>query len=149
MVDIREIAKGSGLLIVCSGDFDLKELYEAKINLQDRFPSISSWYFAVVDLSNVAQLNVSAADFDRLVELDRRLSRFTRPGLPVAIIARGELPFGVSRMWQSSTDPTGWDSRVFRDRISAEAWLRDRVSAVFSFAMPALHLERASASSSG
>jgi hypothetical protein len=51
-------------------------------------------------------------------------------------------------MWQSSTDPTGWDSRVFRDRISAEVWLRDRVRAVFSVAMPALHLERADASSS-
>lgn len=145
MVTLREISNGQGLLLICSGDLDLKDLYEAKIDLPERFPNIRAWYFAILDLSAITNLTVSAADLDRLVEQDRQLSAVARPGLVLAIIARGELPYGVSRLWQSFSDPTGWESEIFRERTAAENWLRHRLHALLACDLLPLNLEASSA----
>jgi hypothetical protein len=147
VVDLQEIANGCGFLIVCSGDVAIRDIYEAKVDLKDRYPAIGSWYFAMIDLSNVAQLDVTAADFDRLVELDRRLSRFTRPGLPVAIIARGIFLLVCRACGSLSSDPTGWESRVFRERSVAEARTGDRVRSLFNFDIPAFRVDAPSSGS--
>ena len=149
MITIQEISNLRGLLISCSGDLDAKELCEEMKTLKDRFPGISSWMFVITDLSSVANLTVTAADFDLLVELDRKLAHFTRPGLPVAVIARSELAFGISRMWQVACESTGWEAQVFRERPPAEAWIRHRVLSLFQCELPELSLASGKATAHG
>ncbi len=149
MITVQEIANRSGLFVSCSGDLDAKDLYEAQKGLKDRFPGMGEWYFSLTDLSGVGQLKVEAADFDLLVELHRKLAQFTRPGLPVAVIARTELAYGVSRMWQIASESTGWESKVFRERAPAEAWLRHRVLSLYQYELPDLGFEPGKAAAHG
>lgn len=104
--------------------------------------AISSWYFAVVDLSSVAKMEVTAPDFDRLIEQDRKISQLTRPGFPIAVLARTELPFGISRMWEAATDFTGWQIQVFRERVATESWLRHLVQALYGVELAEHNLQR-------
>jgi hypothetical protein len=138
MITCREVANAKGLLISCSGDLDAKDLTVQMSSLRQSFPNLDSWYFAVTDLSNVGHLNVTAADFDLLVEQHIKVAQFTRRGLPVGVVARTELAFGISRMWQVASESTGWESQVFRDRGPAESWLRQRVLALYEFEIPPL-----------
>lgn len=141
MVTIREIAGGIGLLLSGSGDLDLKEIYDSRDGVEVRFPHIRSWYFAIADFSAIGQLTVNTADFDRLLQQDLHFAQFTRPNLAVAIVARSELSFGMARMWQSSLDTCGWQTMVFRDRASADVWVRHHLKEAFGVELPPVHLE--------
>ena len=136
MIKFSELADRQGLLVACDGDLNLRDMYEARKDLIDDNPALRYWYFAIVDLSSVAQMEVTAQDFDRLIEQDRKISLYTRPGLPIAVLARTELPFGISRMWEAATDFTGWEIQVFRERSAAEAWLRHRVFVLYDVELP-------------
>jgi hypothetical protein len=145
MINFSEVANGRGLLVACEGDLDLRDMYEARKDLIDGNPAIGYWYFAIVDLSSVLRLEVTAPAFDRLIEQDRKISQVTRPGLPIAVLARTELPFGISRMWEAATDFTGWETQVFRERSAAEAWLRYRVLALYDVELPSTTFSNSSA----
>ena len=77
-----------------------------------------------------ALYDCSRADFsrfysDKLVEhaqwLTPRLDRFPRH---IALVATGDLEFGVCRMWEIHAEKLAPRSRrVFRDREDAQAWL--------------------------
>jgi hypothetical protein len=146
LIFTSEIANGSGVLIDCRGDLDVKELCEEMRTLHERFPAIASWCFAILDLSVIGHLQVEAAHFDALVQQHRQLSQVTRPGLCVAVIARTDLAFGVSRMWQVASEPTGWVTSIFRERRAAEAWLRHCVLSNHALELPHLWPESSGAS---
>lgn len=141
MIEITEIANGHGVLFACSGNVDAKELAEAKRRLPERFPTMASWYFCVVDLSPVDNLTASSTDMDLLVEQDLRFAKIARPRLPFAVIARSDYAFGVSRMWQSVSDVTEWQTAIFRERAAAESWIRKTVRATFEMELPSLQIE--------
>jgi hypothetical protein len=138
MILFSEMAGGNGIACSVTGILDGDALYHAKVGLNERFPRISEWYFAFVDLSAVTQFDITAAHLEKIADQDRKLARFARPGLPVAIVVQGDLGFGISRMWQAASELTGWDTQVFRDRARAIAWLRHQVLTSYAIDLPQL-----------
>lgn len=136
MITSSEIANSNGFLLLCGGDLDVKDLCVEIRVLQQKFPALPTWYFAIADLSRVAKLNITAADFDLLVEQNRKLAQITRPGLPLAVVARNDLTYGIARMFQSALDLSGWELHVFRDRAPADAWLRHQVLSTYGVEVP-------------
>jgi hypothetical protein len=51
------------------------------------------------------------------------------PDVVLAIVARLEVTFGLTRMWQMRMDARGtlWETGLFRSRPEAEDWLRRRM----------------------
>ena len=45
----------------------------------------------------------------------------------VGIAVTQDLVFGLSRMWDSMGEETGWENEIFRSRQEAEAWIMDTV----------------------
>ena len=41
--------------------------------------------------------------------------------------ANRDLTYGLARMTEMLIDVTGWESKVFRNREDAEAWIKERV----------------------
>ncbi len=146
MILQTEIAGGDGLHIACSGTLDGAQFLEYRKAQVALFPNLGHWYFGIVDLTEVQQVNIAPADFDGLIELDRGLARRMRPGFCGAIIARSEIAFGMSRMYQAYLDAIGWETRVFRERDPAEAWLRQQVRARFGVELPPFEIGSGAAS---
>jgi hypothetical protein len=136
MVTVTEIANGHGVEFFCSEQVDIQQLCESKLDLTARFPSLASWYFAIVDLSEVAELDVTPENIHLLVKQDIEVAKVVRPALPLAIVAPEALTYEISRIWQAVSASTGWESKIFRERSAAETWLRHRVSAAYRVELP-------------
>lgn len=50
-------------------------------------------------------------------------------GRSAAIVAKKNLEFGVSRMWETVVQVKGlkWETMVFKDRADAEEWIKQKV----------------------
>ena len=60
MVTLSEFVDGRGFLISCPPQIDVRDFYEAKKALEERFPNLNSWYFGIVDMSLVSEMTVAA-----------------------------------------------------------------------------------------
>lgn len=136
MVEVSEIASGHGVEFACTGRVDIQQLCESKRNFEARFPMAHQWYFAIVDFSGTAEFVAALEEIPKLVECDHELSKVTRPGLLIAIVAPEALSYDTSRVWQAVSHSTGWDSKVFYTREAAVSWVRQRVSAAFRVELP-------------
>lgn len=82
--------------------------------------------YGVVDFTNVTELQITAAEAQAIAEEDR-LTAALAPDVAVAVIAPQDHVFGMSRMWETFAEATGWSTRVFRGRAEALTWLRKQV----------------------
>jgi hypothetical protein len=132
-----ELAEGLAVAIVCEGEIVGGDLTQATLQLlawdDERLHHL---YAGMIDLSKATGFNVDTAKLDSIVELDMRLARKVRQGFLVAVAAPRDLQFGISRMWQTLAEHTGWEILVVRDRREALAWLRARGHAKFGVDLP-------------
>ena len=49
----------------------------------------------------------------------------------VAIYAKDDIPFALSRMWMVYVEAAGWKTDVFRQKSKAVAWLKEHVAIAF------------------
>jgi hypothetical protein len=82
--------------------------------------------YGFVDFSQVTELRISAAEVEAIAGENRRTAALA-PNVVVAVLAPMDHAFGLSRMWETFAEVTGWSTRVFRDRVEALAWLRERI----------------------
>ena len=81
--------------------------------------------YSLSDYTAVTKVEVSADDVRLIAKLSVYASNLN-PELVVAIVADRDVSYGLSRLWQLSTDESEWEILVFRSRDDAEAWLRER-----------------------
>ena len=85
----------------------------------DGFAAADYWYS---DYSDVAFGEISAEHMHAL-SVVAETAGARNPGLVVALVAQGDLAFGLARMWERLAEQTGWRVGVRRDRAEAVAWL--------------------------
>jgi|WetSurMetagenome_2_1015567.scaffolds.fasta_scaffold1069354_1 hypothetical protein len=87
-------------------------------------PDFRSNLNEIFDASQVEAVDLTAEDVRRLSGITEE---FTKHGVPVrvAIIAPGDVEFGMSRMYEMLQVQSINVLRVFRDRKAAEEWLFD------------------------
>lgn len=79
--------------------------------------------YALIDLTEVTEMKVTPPDIRVIVDVNRKMASFT-PGVPIALVAPGQLSYAMARLWHTLTDDFGWTSNVFHSRPEAVAWLR-------------------------
>ena len=133
-----EMAQGRAAAIVCQGEVAGKHLTEATRELMRwddaRLQELAA---GLVDFTDAAAFDVEAARMQALVDLDLQLAKKVRCGFLVAVAAPGDLQYGMSRMWQTLAEVTGFEIMVFRNQCDAMAWLRARSSQKFGIELPA------------
>lgn len=131
------IAGGFVAAIVCEGDVTGNDFTLATRELlgwdEARLKKLVG---GLVDQTQAAAFEVDSARMQTLIDLDLRLAEKVQRGFLVAVAAPGDLQFGMSRMWQSLADATGFEIRVFRNRPDAMTWLRSRAGQKFSVELP-------------
>lgn len=113
---------GTFLVLKGSGVLTGLELIETKRNLVKTGDAVRRVRRALVLFDQVTKVDVSADDVRRLIQVDRSLAEFI-PRTAIAIDAPEDELFGLSRMWEMMVGVPGWETRVFRSRCDAEAWL--------------------------
>lgn len=132
-----EIAGGLAAAIVCEGDVTGHDLYVCTQQLLHWDDArLHKLVAGLVDQSRASAFEVPAGGVEKLVELDMRLAQKVRAGYIVAVAAPRDLQFGLSRMWQTLAEATGWEIRVFRTEAEAVDWMRARASQKFDVELP-------------
>jgi len=116
-----------GIALRCSGAITGEELISANRSLVGE--QCRGLRYAVVDLSTVNEIRVSAADVRATVEDDKLLARIAAPEMLVAIAAPQDLGFGLARMWEAlASRDTEWRISVFRSITDANSWIQKSLS---------------------
>ena len=73
----------------------------------------------------MCEYDVSTPEIEIIATQDEEISKYL-PDYIVAIVAKRDLEYGVSRMWQTIAEmkKLKWDTMVFRDRDDAEKWIK-------------------------
>lgn len=113
-----EIESDRGLVVtvyegvVTSGDLALV------LESYARHPDFRPEYAALVDLTRVER-----ADFDVARVLQVGEASPYAAGSRLAVVAPGDVSYGLARAFQMTVEERGREARVFRSRTEAEAWL--------------------------
>jgi hypothetical protein len=116
------IDKGSNLIrTTASGRVTGRDLVDYYHRLRAH-PDFRGSLNEIFDATQVDTIDLTADDVRRLSSVTEE---FTRRGVPVkvAIIAPGDLEFGMSRMYEMLQSQSINVLKVFRERAAAEAWI--------------------------
>jgi hypothetical protein len=119
---IELINGGTGILCCGQGLTTAREVRDATSAAASWGPLISRITHAVIDLSAVSTLEISAVELRWILEADRRLAQVI-PRLHMAIVAPRDVVFGIARMYEAYGPAPGWDVNVFRTAEEAAGWL--------------------------
>ena len=85
-------------------------------------------YLLIIDYSVVSDLSASNSEIEHMVSQQKKASEFI-PNAVLAFVAKKDLEFGLTRMWEIIAENSGikWDTMLFRDKEKAEIWIKDRM----------------------
>jgi len=123
------IDDGRGVIHIGEGVLTGAELIEGALLVRAEIERHAVLEYGLTDLSGVGELSVTPEDLRRLAD-EHMVTARQLPNAVAAVIATSDHIYGMARMWEAYADPTRWTTRVFRDRASAEVWLREAVVAL-------------------
>ncbi|HUO65625.1 MAG TPA: hypothetical protein VMT97_18040 [Terriglobales bacterium] len=123
-LSIEFLSGGRGLELVGSGVLTAQEILEAKGALLRSPERLRELHHALIDITDVTELRVTHDDVLEFVTADMQIALIVPRPMAVAVVAPGDLAFGVARMWEGFAEVTRWNRHVFRSRPEAELWLR-------------------------
>jgi hypothetical protein len=133
-IEVRFLDGGTGQVLACSGHLTGAELIELEERRVAHPELVAGLRYHLADLGEVTELDVSSEQIRRLVDLSARSADHV-PRIALAIVAPEPHQYGLGRMWQTylglHARELPWETRILRDRESAEAWLADIVEAMF------------------
>lgn len=126
-IKIRDLDGGLGNLITGSGVVNNDDYLNALREhlLQDK-AKFANYRYSLADWTQVTQVSVSNDTIHHIANLCRQAA-LVNPHPIVAVAAKSDLAYGLSRMAQLLMSETGWEHEVFRSRTDAEAWIKIRV----------------------
>jgi hypothetical protein len=118
------VEDGRGVIQTGEGVLTGDELIAGSLRARAEAEISNRLEYGFADFSAVTEFRATPEDLRRLAESQMLTARLV-PRAVVAIVAPTDHVFGMVRMWEAYADATGWTTRVFRDRASAEAWLKE------------------------
>jgi hypothetical protein len=119
-----EYAKdGTGVVLYHEGVVTGEELYAAisQVYQDNRYPDLKFW---IGDRTDCTQFLAGYDWQQKIVGLNRKESS-RNPGMLLALVSPKDLAFGMSRMFQAISEGDLFKTEVFRDRDSAEKWIKE------------------------
>ncbi|HYA88078.1 MAG TPA: hypothetical protein VEI57_13565 [Nitrospirota bacterium] len=130
-IDIKLLHDGIGVLYDCNGTLTGQDLIDANKKILAFGEEIKHLRYGLIDESAINDLNISESEMTTIAMQDEKIASLVPDGAIVAVIAKSAFAFGLSRLWESFIEHTGWETMTFRDRLMAESWIRAKVKANF------------------
>jgi hypothetical protein len=124
-VQINFIEGGLGIEFISSGIVTGSEIIQSNEKIYTR-EILSRLKYKIIDRTNCTEYNVTTKDIQLIASQDRKASQIN-PNIIIAIISTTPLQHGMSRMWEAYVDETGFQMELFKDRGSADKWLRKKL----------------------
>lgn len=127
-IEIRYTDDRTGLDFCAVGSVTGREIIASskKIYKDEAFEKLRYW---IVDRSRCTHYEVSADEIRLIAELDKKAAK-KNPDLITALISETDLQFGMSRMYETFVGESGFKTKLFKDRDSAEKWIQSELDSI-------------------
>jgi hypothetical protein len=120
-----------GSILTTWGTVNEKELFDkVEESIKREMVKPQKHKYHLSDHTAAEEFEFSAQGVKLLADICKAASQ-ANPELVTATVARKDLIFGLSRMWESLSVDLDWEIMVFRNRDKAESWIRERVKDKF------------------
>lgn len=119
--EVKFIDGGEGLVFIASGVAHASELIAINREIYSEAYLMKQRY-QLVDLTGAESIEVDERDIRQLADMDKEAAAIN-PEIKIAVVAPGDLEYGLARMWLAHVDEGELESRVFRSREEADRWI--------------------------
>jgi len=116
---------GRKLLLRATGKLTASDISSNQAALEQQKDALLNLQTCLLDFTEVSAMSLTADEIQQLAERDKQLARLLPP-ITIAVAAPTDVVFGLTRMWEVFAEGTRWQTRVFRSRTEAEAWLQSQ-----------------------
>ena len=124
-IQIKYIDGGLGVEFFGSGVVTGTDIIEANKEIYGN-ELFSRQRYQIVDRTNCTEFRVSNDEIRIIAEQDKAAVK-TNPNIIIALISTSDLQYGMSRMYQAHVGENGFLTEIFRDRESAEEWIKSQL----------------------
>ena len=127
-IRLKNLDAGLGVVFIGEGTVTGEEIIRANRTILSFGERIKTSKYCIIDYSDAVKYDVSTSEIEMIAAQDKEISEYV-PEYFVAIVAKKNLEFGVSRMWETVVQVKGlkWETMVFKDRADAEEWIKQKV----------------------
>ena len=125
-IDIKYLDDGEGIEIIASGTVTGREIIEKHKEIYSP-ENLKRQKYQVIDRTECREYNVSDEEVQEIADIDIAAAK-TNPNIIIAVIAPTDMQYGVSRVWQVYVAESKFLTEVFRDRASADKWLKKKLA---------------------
>jgi hypothetical protein len=124
-IKVEYTKDGIGVVLYHEGVITGEELYEsvAQVYKDNRFPNLKYW---IGDRTDCTEFMPDAECSKNIAYLNKKEAS-RNPGMLLALVSPKDLAFGMSRMFQVFSEGSLYKTEVFRDRGSAEKWIKEKL----------------------
>ena len=128
---IKNTDGGRGNLITGKGYISGKEhLSTMRAHLSQDAANFSRYRYSLSDYTEITEIQISNAEIEEVVLLCQESAK-SNPNPLIALVAKSDVLFGLSRMYEALLSGTNWEIMVFRTIPDAENWIHARAKEKF------------------
>lgn len=132
-IKLKNLDAGLGVVFIGEGIVNGDEIIHSNRKILSLKEKIKTSKYCIIDYSDATKFNVSTAEIKIIAAQDKKISEYISEYI-VAIVAKKNLEFGISRMWEFIVQTSGlhWETMVFKNRDSAEEWIKRKAKEKFN-----------------
>ena len=116
---------GEGIKVRALGYINPNEILEAYDKIYSE-ENIKKRKYVLIDRSECKEDSMSNEGIQKIAARDNYALK-VNPNLLIAHIAPTNFQYGLTRMWQAHIDGEQFSIKIFRDRKTAEAWIKSKL----------------------
>jgi hypothetical protein len=124
-IQIKYINGGIGVEFIASGVVTGTDIIAANKEIY-REENLLIQRYQIVDRTQCTEYEVSTKEIRIIAEQDIAAATIN-PNIIIAFISKTDLQYGISRMYQAYVGDSGFLTGLFRDRKSAEEWIKTQL----------------------
>ena len=123
-IQVKYLDNGLGVMFIGEQMVTGDDIISANGEVFSSEERMKNYKYGFIDYSIVSHLSVSNSEIESMVSQQMKVTEFI-PDAVLAFVAKKDLEFGLTRMWEIIAENTGlqWETMVFRDRGKAEIWI--------------------------
>lgn len=128
-IAVRLLDDGLGILYEVKGRAGLPQAASAQAIVRDYLEEAK---FLIVDFTAADLSDLGEAEIKGIIQGDLYLASMN-PEIVQAIVAPGDLSYGIGRIYTARIEGNVWPTQVFRARDEATSWLQTQVDETLTF----------------
>lgn len=122
-VQINNLQDGIGIEFISSGVVTGKEIIEANRKIYTR-ENLLRLKYKIIDRSTCTDYRVTPEEIRLIADQDIEASKINK-NIVIVLVSSTPLQYGMTRMWQVHAEDIGFQSKIFKDRESADEYINE------------------------